>query len=1030
MESFNLALKSVQGNLKEISSTISTIYKNVPDAYIPNTLREAHKQLNLLQNQAVTKFKDSSLPEIYYKHQRSKTSDDKSIRLNHLDSFSTDRESFQLKSVYNKELVLRNTQGFNQTGHAQKFSRLHSNQSYQRPKFNRISRARVVPKATRHDPVANPVKITAEEKELGLFNIVNKGLISKDTNLTEILEFPSLQSRKIALNTFSSRFQSPVAEKKLFTTALETSNNKRKIQAESPEVINIGDYGSNQTKKVKKNINSVIERYYIIVKRGKLKFNTDLINFKKNFSQKWRTMEEVLKQVEEYCKKYRYPKVIIDAQKLYSLEIDEVKPLTPEKFKKCVLNYLEINKTMKEFKVAYRGKAGKHLAAVKIQTAYRTFYAAKQFRNLRALNAKARFIQLYFRLYLQKLETKKSIKGVRQERLEQFQIRQKAFKEAWPSIKLKKRIEIHLGSLNPDPTQNFYYARQNAQLMRVFSLSDTNISIIYISPVPLHSDITEYYYSVLNLCQIPDVRTRLTFITPNHGISLKSQYSASKLLFLASNTISEIKDLIKDKIAYIVPNQVTDDDIWLTDLLGIPLMCGDPTKTNVISTKLGCIDVFQKSSIKTPVFISGITSPDVFYKKFATAVYENIYKDTWIMKINHESRSRGIAYIDVSKLKSVIKLRKLDGLKEEHLTEIHGEMTKLVPSMVKIVMVSLWESWNSFLIAFCSYGGIIQETPNLRSNIASVCISIYIEPDETIQYLCAVDRMQSREYLNTGMFFPQSSLPSSEILEISLKVGKELYSEGIFGHACIELIAFPDPYNDGGLPIYWGIGIKLAIGIITSSYLMFHVLVGGTYDILSGKYYIEFEEQEDEFTIVEDLFGDNLTNLLTTSKPTRNRSKYAEPSVIKLDNSYQTKNFEDFNKFDERCYFFCWHVEHPDLRDLSIGGLFHMCRLESMTYSLETCKGSVFSIYETLDSHHFGIMGIGNNRQDSIRVLSETFTFILQQAGPPPQPSLTFKPPPREDVNLNELITKVKSIHKTLEKISKSGKKNYLVELL
>ena len=211
---------------------------------------------------------------------------------------------------------------------------------------------------------------------------------------------------------------------------------------------------------------------------------------------------------------------------------------------------------------------------------------------------------------------------------------------------------------------------------------------------------------------------------------------------------------------------------------------------------------------------------------------------------------------------------------------------------------------------------------------------------------------------------------------------------------------------------------------------MFHILVGGFSDMFTGKYYIEFEEQEDEFTIVEDLFGDGLTNLLTTSKPARNRSKYAQSELIKLEDSPLVKNFEDFNKFDERCFFFCWHVEHPELSDLSIGGLFHMCRLESITYSLETCKGSVFTIYDVLASHHFGIMGIGNNRQDSIRVVSETFSFILQQAGPPPQVQTSFKPPAREDFNLNELITKVKSIHKTLEKINKSGKKNYFVELL
>lgn len=1014
MESFNSALKSVQGNLKEISGKISNIYRNVPENFIPHSLREAHEHLDFLHENMNEKPQETSLPQIKFSQKRSKTTEINSASIQDPCSFrgsSATREKFQLQTTVSK------------------FSRLHSKQSYQRPKFTRVSQARVVPKATRCDPRANPAQISIEERELGVFNIVNKGLVPKNSNLNEFFEFPALNSKKIQFATFSSQFQSPTTERKIFTTAVESVPRKRKAEIISPEALILGDFDVSSTKKAGVKVKSVVSNFYLVVKRGKFKETADFLNFKKSYTNKWRTMQEILDQVEFFCKKYRYPKVIIDASKLYSMEIDEVKPLTLCKFKKCVLNPSEITAKMKSHKVAYRGKAGKHLAAVKIQTAYRTFYTARQFRHLKALNTKAKLIQLYFRLYLRKLETKKNIKGVRQERLDQFKLRQSRFKEIWPGIKRNPRTEIHLGSLHADITQSFYYAKQNSQLMRVFALSDPNLSIIYVSPVPLHNDITEYYYLTLALCKIPNARTRLTFLTPNHGISLNSQYSTSKLLFLASSTMNEIKEIIKPNPAYIVPNELCEDDIWLSDLLGIPLLCGDPDVISEVSTKTGCRSIFQAIGLKVPLQISEITTPDVFYRKFTTVVYENLHKDFWMLKINTETRSRGIAYIDVTKLKTVVKLRKLDSIKEDYWGELHSEVVKLLPLIGKVVMITLWESWNSYLIAFCSQGGVIQETPTSRSNNASPCLSILIEPDGAIRYLCAVDRMQSRDYLNTGVFFPQSSLPQSEILDICYKTGKEIYKRGVFGYANIELVAFPDPYNDGGLPEYWGIDLRFGPGIIASSYFMFHVMVGGHPDMASGKYFIEFEEQEDEFTIVEDLFGDPLTNLLTTSSPNRPRTHYDKPEII-VQGKVLENNFEDFNKFDERSFFFCWHMEHPDLKDLSIGGLFHMCRLESMTYSIETCKGSVFTLYEILSSHHFGIMAIGNNRQDSIRILSETFTFVLQQAGPPPQPIVSFKAPAREEINLNELITKVKSIHKTLEKINKSGKKNYLVELL
>jgi len=48
MESFNLALRNVQGTLKDISTSITFIYKTVPNGFIPGTLKEAQYQIENL----------------------------------------------------------------------------------------------------------------------------------------------------------------------------------------------------------------------------------------------------------------------------------------------------------------------------------------------------------------------------------------------------------------------------------------------------------------------------------------------------------------------------------------------------------------------------------------------------------------------------------------------------------------------------------------------------------------------------------------------------------------------------------------------------------------------------------------------------------------------------------------------------------------------------------------------------------------------------------------------------------------------
>ena len=65
----------------------------------------------------------------------------------------------------------------------------------------------------------------------------------------------------------------------------------------------------------------------------------------------------------------------------------------------------------------YKGANGRHLAAIRLQTAWRMFKANQNYRYLHALNKKATTIQNYFRLYLEKLETKRKIAAVKDDRI-------------------------------------------------------------------------------------------------------------------------------------------------------------------------------------------------------------------------------------------------------------------------------------------------------------------------------------------------------------------------------------------------------------------------------------------------------------------------------------------------------------------------------------------------------------------------------------------------------------------------------------
>lgn len=55
---------------------------------------------------------------------------------------------------------------------------------------------------------------------------------------------------------------------------------------------------------------------------------------------------------------------------------------------------------------------------------------------------------------------------------------------------------------------------QNSQMARIFRLSDPLVEIIIISPFEMQLDVLAYYVKMLDINGIPDVESRLHFVTP------------------------------------------------------------------------------------------------------------------------------------------------------------------------------------------------------------------------------------------------------------------------------------------------------------------------------------------------------------------------------------------------------------------------------------------------------------------------------------------------------------------------------------
>ena len=114
---------------------------------------------------------------------------------------------------------------------------------------------------------------------------------------------------------------------------------------------------------------------------------------------------------------------------------------------------------------------------------------------------KATIIQRKYRLYQLKKSTKQKVFQLNEQSRLVWRDMQEEFKRSWSDIKQKKRVEIHINSYSIDEMKRMSIEKlkqkENAQIVRIFSVKDPNVDVIYISPYTLTSEVYKYYMKIL-----------------------------------------------------------------------------------------------------------------------------------------------------------------------------------------------------------------------------------------------------------------------------------------------------------------------------------------------------------------------------------------------------------------------------------------------------------------------------------------------------------------------------------------------------
>ena len=83
-----------------------------------------------------------------------------------------------------------------------------------------------------------------------------------------------------------------------------------------------------------------------------------------------------------------------------------------------------------------------------------------------------------------------------------------------------KRVEIHINSYSVSYLKRMSISKlkqkENSQIMRIFSVKDPNVDVIYVCPFTMTAEVYKYYMKILELVEIEDPAKRFHLVVPEN----------------------------------------------------------------------------------------------------------------------------------------------------------------------------------------------------------------------------------------------------------------------------------------------------------------------------------------------------------------------------------------------------------------------------------------------------------------------------------------------------------------------------------
>ena len=327
--------------------------------------------------------------------------------------------------------------------------------------------------------------------------------------------------------------------------------------------------------------------------------------------------------------------------------------------------------------------------------------------------------------------------------------------------------------------------------------------------------------------------------------------------------------------------------------------------------------------------------------------------------IDTDYRSVGRGYFDTGGLKALGELRKeraqLFAIHKGDSTVWHHPDVQLLAraKILKELRVALYvkgvacgrdlfPTFNTFLSHFMRVGGVIEAQP--QNIIGRPSVNMFIPPGGgSVEVKSCVDMLTDDEGLEVGSVYPMTSIPEKALCGAALAVGEQLRAQGAVGFLSVNFVAYrmeDEVDKPGGRGQRSSNADKSTAKPAKRSLRM----VGNSIDM-------------------------RLTNAASTYNLVKfvceKDGVYGAMRGRKLSSSYATIDY----------------LHNPSLVSVRYGAFFKLCRMQSVSFDLESLSGLMFMLFDSLSSGVLGIISVGGSCAQSLEGLVNGFRFIKESVG-------------------------------------------------